>query len=190
VRRKVLAAVSIIIIVLGLTAGIVWVLDRFAVIDAYGIAKKVPVAGKLLPEKKADDKNSKPAAKPNPLEEENRKLADDINRLKEDIGKLEKQVETANTEKNILQEEKDSLKTALETLRSLQEEQEGAQISYESIAKYYAEMKPDAAVKIMNNLSEEVNIGILQYLEDEQVAAILSAMDPVKAADLVDKMSR
>jgi len=103
---------------------------------------------------------------------------------------MAKQLEIVNTEKQALLEERETLQGTLASMKSLQEQQAGAEVSYQKLAEYYAEMKPEAAVNIMNNLADEVTIGILQYLDNEQAAKILSAMDPEKAAGIVDQMKQ
>ncbi len=188
--KRIFSKVLIIVFSLGLLAGIVWVLDFFAVLNVYRTVQKIPVVGKMLPVK--DEGKSKQAGQVvlSPLETENKKLAGEIEKLKKNAGDLEKRLEVANKEKQSLLEAKNSLQTTLDSLQAWKDQQEGTKLSYEKLAKYYAEMKPDAAVRIMSNLSDEVNIGILQNLGDEQAAKILSAMDPGKAAGIIDKMKR
>lgn len=187
--KRVLSRILIVIVSLGVIAGTVWVLDFFAVISVYNTVYKIPVIGKVLPEKQ-NSKTRKPKVEKNPLEDENKRLAAEIEKLRKTTGELEKRLEVVNKEKQSLVDSKNGLQAALDSLQTLKDQQEGAKLSYEKLAKYYAEMKPASAVKIMENLSDEVNIGILQNLEDEQVAQILSAMDSTKAANLVDKMKQ
>jgi len=183
--KRILKITSLVVLILAIIGGAVWMLDYLAVINVRETARKIPVVGKIVPE----DKQKKPkTVTVNPLEEKVKALTAEIEKQKENAGELEQRVEVLNKEKQSLLEERDSLKTALESLKTLQEEQETAKLGYENLAKYYMEMKPEAVVKIMDNLPDEVNIGILQYLEEEKVAKILGAMDPVKAANLTDKM--
>ena len=191
--KKILSRIILAILILGIIAGAVWVLDWLAVIDVSNTARKIPVIGKMVPADKETDKNKDQAQKKaqlNPLEEENKKLKADIEKLKGQAGKLQKELETVNKEKQTLLTERENLKNTLDTLKNAQAQQEGTKLSYQKLAQYYAEMKPDAAVGIMNNLSDEVIVGILQYLENDQVAKILSAMDPERAAEIVEKMKQ
>ncbi len=189
--KRIFSRILLIILILGIVAGAVWVLDWLAVLDVRKTAGSIPVVGKMIPaEEVKDDKKDEKKAPPNPLEEENKKLKDQVQKLEKQSGEIAKQLEIVNTEKQGLLEERESLKGTLESLKSLQEQQEGAKVSYQKLAEYYAEMKPEAAVNIMNSLADEVTIGILQYLDSEQAAKILSAMDPEKAADIVDQMKQ
>ncbi len=184
--KRVLSKFLVFFLSLGFLAGTVWALDYFAVVNISKIIREIPVVGKMLPAPKEG-----PSKKPkNPLEDENKKLSSEIERLKINAGGLEKRLEVIQKEKQSLVDLKNNLQATLNSLQTWKDQHEGAKLSYEKLAKYYAEMKPEAAVKIMNNLSDEVIIGILQNLNDEQVAKILSAMDPNKAAGLVDQMKQ
>jgi flagellar motility protein MotE (MotC chaperone) len=197
--KKILIIFLIIVLVIGLLGGILWVLDFFAVIKVYDYVYEntytLPVVGKRLPLREKDKLIMSMKKVKSPQEQETDKFKDDIKKLNEEIVKAKnkqaetaKQLEVLNKEKQVLLEEKDSLKSALDTLQASNQQQTAAKLSYEKLALYFAEMKPTDAVKIMNNLTDEVNIGILQKLENEQVAKILSTMDPVKAAVITEKM--
>lgn len=193
--KKVLSSLLIIIFSLGLIAGAVWALDFFAVISVRKIAGNIPVVNRYIsPGKVKDKKNpleNNPLYKENELlKEKNKQLAAEKDRLNKEIGDLQKKIEVAGQEKQALLEARNNLQAALDSLQATEDEASAADLNYEKLANYYAEMKPADAVKIMANLTDEVNIGILQKLEDEQVAKILSAMDPVKAAEIVDKMNQ
>ncbi|MBU7008269.1 MotE family protein [Phosphitispora fastidiosa] len=193
--KKILSRIILVILILGIVAGAVWVLDWLAVIDVRKTAGKIPVVGKMISaeevkDDKKDDKKDGKEAPPNPLEEENKKLKEQVQRLEKQAGEMAKQLEIVNTEKQDLLEERETLQGTLASMKSLQEQQEGAEVSYQKLAEYYTEMKPEAAVNIMNNLADDVTIGILQYLDNEQTAKILSAMEPEKAAGIVDQMKQ
>lgn len=186
-------------IILVIGAGALWFLDLLAVINLRDTLENVPIVNKMV--YKPDGERNKikkplplektPAEKENErLKKETQNLLMQINQLKKDYGQLAKQLEVANKEKQNLAAEKDSLSSTLESLQQASGEEEASKLSYRKLAGYYAEMKPQAAVNIMNNLSDEVIIGILQYLEDDQVAKILSAMKPERAAELVNKMKQ
>lgn len=194
--KRVLSIALIVIICLGLIGGTLWVLDYFAITNVYKTESKLPVVTMILSEieKKKTEKQierqekSPPEDPYNKLKADNRKLTEEIDKLKKGSGELEKKLEIVNAEKKGLIDTQNNLQAALDSIQSSKNQAQTAKLSYEQLAKYYAEMEADAAVKIMDNLTDEVNIGILQNLEDDQVAKILSAMDPTKAANLVDKM--
>lgn len=186
-------------IILAVGAGVLWFLDLMAVISLKDTLGSVPIVNKMVyqPEgernkiKKPLPLDKTPAEKENErLKKETENLLMQINQMKKDYGQLAKQLEVANKEKQTLAAEKESLSSTLESLQEASGEEEASTLSYRKLAGYYAEMKPQAAVNIMNNLSDEVIIGILQYLEDDQVAKILSAMTPERAAELVNKMQQ
>lgn len=195
--KRVLSIVLMVILSLGLLAGTLWVLDFLAVFNVYKTAQQIPVAGKLLPPR-AKDNLSKPLVEKSPLEEEidklkkeNQTLQNQINTLQKDTGELQKKLEIANQEKKIITDTKNALQATFDNLQSqIKEQQKTPTINYDSLGNYYGEMKPDAAVKIMDNLTDDVVIGILRKLENDQVAKILSAMDSDRAAKLTDKMKQ
>jgi len=174
-----------IIIPLVLIAGIVYALDWFAVIDVNGMARKIPVVGKLIPESKSAVKPaSKTAsqAQENPLEKENKQL-------KEQVGKLNNEVKKLNENNNSLKNKQEEYKNIIKNLEDAKKENAANAAGYKELAAYYADMKPAAAVQIMDNLDDDTVIGILLNLEDEQAGKILAAMDPKRAAQIVRKMT-
>lgn len=204
---RILSITLVVILFLGLAGGILWLLDFLAVINLGAGLAKIPVVGKLvyqsayhssgesntvkkplgIEQTPAEKENEKLKKENEDLKKGNKNFASEIEQAKRDNGTLAKQIEVLKKEKQNLVTERDNLNTML---LSLQESGTGQtqEMSYKKLAKIYAEMKPQAAVKIMENLSDEVVIGILLHLEDDQVAKILSAMTPQKAAILVDKM--
>lgn len=189
----------VVIIILAIGAGVLWFLDLMAVVSLRDTLKNVPIVNKLVYQPEGErDKIKRPLPlEKTPAEKENAKLKKEtenllmqINQLKKDYGQLAKQLEVANKEKQTLAAEKESLSTTLESLQQASGDKEASTLSYKKLAGYYGEMKPQAAVNIMNNLTDEVIIGILQYLEDDQVAKILSAMKPERAAELVNEMKQ
>lgn len=195
--KRVLSIVLMVVLSLGLLAGTLWVLDFLAVFNVYKTAQQIPVVGKLLPPR-AKDNFGQPVVEKNPLEDEvnklkseKQKLQNQIDSLQKGTGELQKKLEVANQEKQSLTDAKNSLQASLDALQlQVSNQQKSSKINYDSLGNYYGEMKPDAAVKIMDNLSDDVVIGILRKLENDQVAKILSAMDPNRAATLTDKMKQ
>lgn len=186
---RALVIILIIICFLGLVGGGVWALDYLAVIDTGKTVEKIPVVGQYFAEEQGENPEGTTDETPvDPLQEENEKLAAEIVNLKKTVGELEQQVELQKMENDGLLEERDEFEKSLASMKQSLQENEASKQSYQQLAKYYGAMKPVSAVKIMNNLSDEVVIGILQFMEDDQVAKILSAMDPVRAAELVDQM--
>lgn len=194
ILKKTLLIILAIVIPLAFLAGVVWALDFTGVINFYKFAQKVPVVGTMLPVPE-DEK----AVKKTPLQLENEKLRSEVEefrqRLKKETGNLQKKInslqkelEAKERENEKLKSDKQGLQETVDSLEIWKEEQEGQKLSYESLGRYYAEMKPAKAASIMKNLDNDVTIGILLNLEDEQVTAILSAMEDAKAAEIVNGM--
>lgn len=57
---------------------------------------------------------------------------------------------------------------------------------YKELAEYYANMKPDAAVAILNNHTSQLAAGILHEMEKDQAGEILSRLDTEQAAELIE----
>lgn len=57
---------------------------------------------------------------------------------------------------------------------------------HKELADYYANMKPDAAVAILNNHTSQLVAGILHEMEKDQAGEILSRLDPEQAAELIE----
>ncbi len=201
----------VVILFLGIAGGILWLLDFLAVINLSKTLGKIPVVSKfvyqsdnqaerikkpLIIEKTAAEKENEKLKQENnelvtanqKLIAENKKLASEIEQVKREKSSLTKQMEVLKKEKQNLIAERDALNMTLDSMQESQTTDETQELGYQKLGKIYAEMKPKDAVKIMENLSDEVVIGILLQLEDDQVAKILSEMNPEKAAVLVDSM--
>lgn len=57
------------------------------------------------------------------------------------------------------------------------------------MVKAYAEMRPAKAAQQLMNMDREMAVKILSQLKSTQVASILSAMPPEKAASLAEALS-
>jgi len=65
--KKILSRIILVILILGIVAGAVWVLDWLAVIDVRKTAGKLPVVGKMIPaEEVKDDKKDEKKLHPTP----------------------------------------------------------------------------------------------------------------------------
>lgn len=180
---KKISAVFLVIIGLAGLGGILYGLDYLGFLDLKPLVSKVPYVDKIpylakvLPSKTATQ-----IPEANPLELENK-------HLKNQVKSLERQVKLLTQEKEALAQAKDQLEAEFQEIKSTQAAESGVQINYQQLSQYYAQMKPDVAVKIMDNLENEMVIGIFLKMEDEQVSKILSKMDPKRAANLVKLMT-
>lgn len=109
------------------------------------------------------------------IEKENREL-------KEKIKELENNAMVSEGEKAKLLKDLEEVQTELAELRSYKLNKESATISAQQLAAYYKEMKPDAVVKIMDNLDDATVLTVLPLLDNEQTGKILSLMEPQRAA--------
>lgn len=180
--KKITAVFLVIIGLIGL-GGILYGLNYLGFLDLKPLVSKVPYIDKIpylakaLPSKAA---TQKPEA--NILELENK-------HLKNQVKSLEREVKLLTQEKEALAQAKDLLETEFQEIKSTQVEDGNKKINYEQQAQYYGQMKADAAVKIMDNLEDELVIGVFLKMENEQVSKILSKMDPKRAANLVKQMT-
>ncbi|KNZ70883.1 MgtE integral membrane protein [Thermincola ferriacetica] len=195
ILKKILLILFLLALIFGFIAAVLWALDFTGVLNVQKMGQKIPVVGKYI----ADDNNKQSEKSPLQLENEqlrmeNRQLKEQLDRQKRqlsgEIEDIKHKLAVAEEKNKKLAKDKQSLQNTVDSLQEWKSQQEGQTLSYESLGRYYAEMKPDKAAQIMNNLPDDVTIGILLNLEDEQVTAILSAMDPKKAASIVDQMRK
>ena len=110
-----------------------------------------------------------------PLETENEQLRAEKKELTYQLTILEQ-------EKTKLLEQITELQTELTEIKGQIAKQETKLINTEDLAAYYQEMKPDAVVRIMDNLDDEMVVTILALLDKKQTAKIIALMDPYRAA--------
>ncbi len=142
-------------------------------IDIKDWAAKIPVLDRWVENEAADKSESVSLA------EENKLLKSRIAELERELKKLKER------EAALVEIKKDLEKTVAlkeEKVAQDQAEKEG----YRALAAYYAGMKPDTAVAILNNLDSEAVAEILYAMDKEQAGEILAAMDPARAAELLE----
>lgn len=116
-----------------------------------------------------------------PIEKENLELRAALRNLEERLAALE-------GEKTSLLKQLEETQQELTVLRVYQREKESLIVNTGQMASYYAEMKPEAVVEVMNNLDDNTVMSILPLLEKDQVAKILALMEPQRAALLTQLM--
>jgi len=112
-----------------------------------------------------------------PIEKEN----EELRKGKKD---LEFKITTLEEEKTKLLEQVTEMQTELTQLKIEIKQQKTAVLNAEQLATYYQEMKPEAVVRIMDNLDDEIIVTILPILEAKQTAEIIALMDPLRAATI------
>jgi len=110
-----------------------------------------------------------------PVEKENQELRSKITELEGKISSLE-------AEKTKIMQDNALSQQELASLRAYKAERENLVVNSKQLASYYKEMKPEAVVKIMNNLDDNTVLLILPLLDKEQSGKILGLMDPQRAA--------
>lgn len=164
-------------LIVALGAGIV-AADKMGAIDIKtvlaGTFNGIPlIANNLSPEAAGKIERNIPGS--SPLEEENKALLLKIKDIESKVLALEKE-KTAS----ILQVE--AMQQELLDLQNYKQANEKRLIEAQELAGYYRQMKPDAAVKVMEKLDDDTVILILSFFEDEQAAKILSLLNPQRAA--------
>lgn len=141
-------------------------------IDLKDWAAKVPFLDRWISRETVDKKE------PVSLAEENK-------RLKSRVAELEREVKELQEREKALREIQKDLEKTLALQNEGLAQKQAKKESYRALAAYYADMKPGAAVAILNNLDPEVAAEILQAMDKEQAGQILAAMEPARAAELL-----
>ena len=188
--RRAFKVSTILIISLLFLSGVFYLLDVLGVFSVAGTLARVPVVGKLAEKKDKVATKSTDELIREAVEAAKKEAAQNTDRYKKKVSELDQQLARTSKEKQLLEQEQLKLQTDVETLQAWKsQQQQAAKTDYPKLAQYYAGMKPAVAVKIMDNLTDEINIGILQNMTEDEVAQILSAMDPKMAARLVAQMN-
>ncbi len=113
---------------------------------------------------------------------------------KERLLKKQRELESRERELKLLEKRIEEQINALRQL-SLEVEEKLNRISaiqderVKLLVKAYSEMKPTKAAQQLMNMDKEMAVKILSQLKSSQVASILSAMPPEKAAILAEALS-
>jgi flagellar motility protein MotE (MotC chaperone) len=162
----------IIICILFALIGALWGAHAAGLINLIPVLSDLPVVGTYFTTGANEDN-----FKISPLEEENKKL-------KEQIIKLEKQLADVLTKENELNQEIETYRKQIidldNQIKILHEEQK----KMLKLAEYYGQMKTKEVVPIFDNLDDEIVISILSRLDSKRAAEILAEMDPLRAAKL------
>jgi len=142
------------------------------IINIRELASKIPVI-KTLVQSNIPVETNVPVV--SAVESENEKLRAENKLLTEKIAVIE-------GEKTGLQKQIDDIKLELTTLTEYKNQKENTAVQASLLAVYYKDMKPEAIVKVMDNLDDDTVITILPLLETQQVAKILALMEPHRAA--------
>ncbi|HAV43545.1 TPA: hypothetical protein DCX15_05985 [bacterium] len=172
-----------------IVSGLLW-LDHMGVIsfkeNVYPRMAKLPFLGRFMtpPDYTWEDFR----------EEELRKLSDAVTLRLEELRVKEeesgrREAELKRREEELAQREGSLVdKTRAFEEHTAQYEDEKKRLN--KLVRYYENMKPDAAARILAEMDDLDTIEILQRMKDESVSAILMKMDPKRAGELSNKMAR
>ncbi|MEI6987432.1 MAG: hypothetical protein WCK65_15015, partial [Rhodospirillaceae bacterium] len=93
------------------------------------------------------------------------------------------------TEKRLEQKlaELEGLRVKITELLKQVDDKQKAQL--ESLVRIYENMKPKEAARIFEQLEPEVLIRVVERMKDTKTAAVLAAMDPIKARDVTTRLA-
>lgn len=162
-------------------AAAVYALDWFGVVKVRDTLSRVPVVGQLFPakEKQKEESTTEKIAR---LEKENSQYKSEIAKINKEKEELKKQVKT-------LEEQLNSLTAVTGEEKKNASGKEAGEEGIEKLAAFYAAMKPQEAVAIMNYLDDELVVRILSAMDEEQAGKILAAMEPRRAAAIAAEMT-
>jgi len=167
--------ISITFIVLCLTAivgGALWAANIIGIINVKAMISNLSYKNILMKQPGGNEPNIPTIS---PIEKDNQELRAAVKTLEEKLVNLE-------SEKTSLLKQVEEMQQEVTSLRTYKTEKENFIINTGQMAAYYSEMKPDAVVKIMNNLDDNTVMAVLPLLDKEQVAKILALMEPQRAA--------
>lgn len=192
IAKKGFRLTLLIIAFIGIIIGVVYALDFLGIINFSNMASKVPIIGQYFSDNKPlkvnSDNNKGKNEQVKGLMEANQKLADSNKDLQNKLTVMNNQLNKINTEKSDL-ENKYNEELAKSQAQNDPSQKNLEDEKYRKLAKYYSSMKPDAAVKIMNELDDYLVIEILNRVDADQTTKILSKMDPKKAANISKQMA-
>lgn len=179
----------IILLPIGFTlalTGILMTLLGYDVINpVLKIGNKIPYVEKVLPDGKMDPAESpiQPSA-----EQQIAELNQQIAALNEEIQQKQSEVEAARKEQELVVENEKKLKQEIIDLQKQMEEKrindQERKNKINELAKLYTTMSAGKAAPILENLSMEEGVLVLAAMKPDERAAIVSKMNPKKAADL------
>lgn len=192
----------IIILGIGLTAGLVWALLHFKIVpipasvtNISTFAEKVPFADKI-PFLNSGDPQEIQLTELQKVKEENDTLKRSITEKRAEMEALQKTIDDMDKKQKIGQKTTDDAKAEIIRLNEkLVLVTESASISkanqksiYKNMAQYFAEMNGKEAADLLSKLSDQDIIGILGEMDTALAGEMLQKMPRDKAATVARKM--
>lgn len=86
--------------------------------------------------------------------------------------------------------QRDSLSQVRRELELLiTQREQGTQERIQKLAKIYDSMRPETAAPILEQLDEQIIVQIMSEMQERQVAKVLAEIDPITAADIIQRLS-
>ncbi|MEK3871308.1 MULTISPECIES: MotE family protein [Paenibacillus] len=156
------------------------------------IGNKVPFINNFVPDPELTDEEK--AAVPADEKKQQESTDATVKELKEQVARQQAQLQAANQQ---AAEQQDKVKQLEQELAAAEqksaEEQQAAeteayQKEVKKLAQLYAEMSPSKAAAIFGNLTTDETLQMLNAMSNESKVAILEKMDPQKAAAISIKL--
>lgn len=180
--KKVLIAISIILIAAALTLGIL------IAFNIGGMGIKVNNCLASLPVTRNFFKPIEAGKTPEQLEQE--RLEREKRQLQEERKQLEELSKNLEAWELQLKAKESELLEQQKAIQEMQKKLESRLESIQELAKYYERMEPEDAVKIIDNMADtQLVITVLKNMKQERASQILSLMEPGKAARIMEMMA-
>ncbi len=179
-KKKLLLGLIILIILAGVTLFLLDYLEVFTFEELKKLsmdkAQEIPVVAEYLVSK-----------------DQNENLNNKVDELKEELAQLKLKNEDLTEElkaKEIkIVTQKQDLKQLQEDIVALQVDQQNYQDKVKRLSDIYSEMDPSSSAVILAKLEARLTIDILEQIDEETVAEILTIMDSNMAADISTELS-
>lgn len=179
-KNKPFILVIVLLCSLAVIIGALCAMQKAKIFDFSPTLAKIPVVKNYIKLPQNDGENLPQS----PLEKENQEIKEQLTTQQGNTKAAEEKVLALEAEKTKLLASIEQLTGEVTALKGAKESASKTTDNTKELAQYYREMKPEAAVKIMNNLDDNTIVAILPYLEKEQAAKILALMDSVRAASI------
>lgn len=180
--RKFIAAF---VVVLGVTIGCVWALSAMNMIDLEQIVlrriESIPaLADHTAIYRLGRSRNDAVQEVIDSAERERQRLEDERSALESERKALASEWKALDRERDLLELEQQQLEAEWRTLNSVREEEE----NIVQLVELYEQMRPEALVRVVEDLHDDFLMKLLLNMEERQAAALLSALQPERAAQI------
>lgn len=173
------------VVVFGVTIGCVWALSAMNVIDLEHIVLQRIEAIPALADHTAiyrlgRSRNDAIQEVIDSAERERQRLEEERSALEAERKALASEWQALKRERDLLELEQQQLEAEWRTLNHVLEEEQ----SIAQLAELYEQMRPEAIARMADNLDDEFLMNLLLNMEERRAAALLSALQPERAAEI------